>query len=177
MTQTIHLPVLPLTADGFAPYGRVLVPDGARDTGRDGYDIWVQPFASEGSPRLQIVRYHARPMVVALIERHLHVTEARLPLAGQDAIVVVAPASDAPPAPQDLRAFRLGGQGVMFHRATWHAIDAYPEQAAHADFLFLSEEATVNELFLHKDRPPQRTQTHDYAKAGLTIVIDTKSLI
>ena len=172
MTQTTHIPVLPLTADSFAPYGRVLEPAGSRDAGRDGYDIWVQPFASEAAPRLQLVRYHARPMVVALIERHLHVTEARLPLAGQDAIIVVAAASDAPPAPRDLRAFRLGGRGVMFHRATWHAIDAYPAEAAHADFLFLSEQATVDELFIHKDRPPLRTQVHDYAKAGQTVLID-----
>ena len=86
----IALPVSPLTVEAFAPYGRVLSPSGARDTGREGYDIWIQPFAAESRPRLQIVRYHARPFVVALIERHLHVPEARQPLSGSPAIIVVA---------------------------------------------------------------------------------------
>ena len=145
----IALPVSPLTVEAFAPYGRVLSPSGARDTGREGYDIWIQPFAAESRPRLQIVRYHARPFVVALIERHLHVTEARQPLSGSSAIIVVAESSDTPPGPESLHAFRLDGEGVLFHRGTWHAIDAYPQHGSHADFLFLSEEATVNELFEH----------------------------
>lgn len=169
--RRIALPVLPLSAEAFAPYGRVLAPSGPRDAGREGYDIWIQPFAAESAPRLQIVRYHARPFAVTLIERHLHVTEARLPLGGPPAIIVVAEPSDAAPAPEELRAFRLEGEGVIFHRGTWHAIDAYPERGAHADFLFLSEEATVAELFANPGKPPQRTRTFDFAVSGTEIVI------
>lgn len=172
--RQIVLPVSPFTAEAFAPYGRLLSPSAARDTGREGYDIWIQPFAAESRPRLQIVRYHARPFMVATIERHLHVTEARQPLGGPPAIIVVAESSDTPPAPETLRAFRLDGQGVMFHRGTWHAIDAYPESGSHADFLFLSEEATVNELFDNPGRMPVRTQVHDFLAAGTEIVIATK---
>lgn len=174
--RRIVLPVSPLTADSFAPYGRILSPSGQRDTGRDGYDIWIQPFAAEARPRLQIVRYHARPFVVALVERHLHVTEARHPLGGAPAIIVVAAPSEIAPVPEQLRAFRLDGEGVLFHRGTWHAIDAYPEQGSHADFLFLSEEATVNELFEHPGRTPERTQVHDFAAAGIELVIAANPL-
>lgn len=174
--RQIVLPVSPLTAEAFAPYGLLLSPSGARDTGREGYDIWIQPFATESRPRLQIVRYHARPFMVATIERHLHVTEARQPLGGPPAIIVVAESSDTPPAPETLRAFRLDGQGVMFHRGTWHAIDAYPEHGSHADFLFLSEEATVNELFDHPERTPERTQVHDFRALGIELVIEPNSL-
>ena len=173
MNRTIRIPVAPLTPEAFAPYGRVLTPSGPRDAGRDGYDIWLQPFAAETRPRLQIVRYHARPFIVGVIERHLHVTEARLPLGGPPAIIVVAEPSETPPAPEALRAFRLDRTGVMFHRGTWHAIDAYPEVGAYADFLFLSEEATVDELFANAGKPPQRTQVHDLAAAGIDVVIDT----
>lgn len=172
MSCAVRIPVLPLSRDAFAPYGRVLAPSGPRDAGREGYDIWVQPFAAESAPRLQIVRYHARPFAVALIERHLHVTEARLPLGGPPAIIVVAEPSDRPPAPEALRAFRLDGEGVIFHRGTWHAIDAYPERGPHADFLFLSEAATVDELFARAGKAPIRTQTVDFAAAGTAIVID-----
>jgi ureidoglycolate hydrolase len=172
----IALPVSPLTAEAFAPYGRILSPAGARDTGREGYDIWLQPFAAESRPRLQIVRYHARPFVVGLVERHLHVTEARQPLGGPPAIIVVAEPSETPPGPEALRAFRLDGEGVLFHRGTWHAIDAYPEHGSHADFLFLSEEATVNELFDAPGRTPERTQIHDFRAAGIELVIESNPL-
>lgn len=177
MSRIIRLPVAPLTPEAFAPYGRILTPSGPRDAGREGYDIWIQPFGAETRPRLQLVRYHARPFVVGVIERHLHVTEARLPLGGPPAIIVVAAPGERPPTPEDLHAFRLEGEGVMFHRGTWHAIDAYPEGAPHADFLFLSEEATVDELFANAGRPPRRTQVFDFAAAGTEIVIDAKLLI
>jgi ureidoglycolate hydrolase len=175
--RRIALPVSPLSAEAFAPYGHVLSPAGVRDTGREGYDIWIQPFAASSRPRLQIVRYHARPFVVALVERHLHVTEARQPLGGPPTIIVVAEPSETPPEPEALRAFRLAGQGVLFHRGAWHAIDAYPERGDHADFLFLSEEATVNELFEHPERAPERTQVHDFRALGVELVIDPNSLV
>lgn len=175
--RQIVLPVSPLTTEAFAPYGRILSPSGTRDTGREGYDIWIQPFVIESRPRLQIVRYHARPFVVALVERHLHVTEARQPLGGPPAVIVVAEPSEGAPQPESLRAFRLDGHGVLFHRGTWHAIDAYPEYGSHADFLFLSEEATVNELFDNPGRVPERTQVHDFRAAGVELVIDSNSLM
>ncbi|CAN7557049.1 ureidoglycolate lyase [Bosea sp. LjRoot237] len=173
--RRIVLPVSPISAEAFAPYGRILTPAGERDTGREGYDIWIQPFTAGSRPRVQIVRYHARPFAVALIERHLHVTEARQPLGGPPAIIVVAEPSETPPAPEMLRAFRLDGEGVLFHRGTWHAIDAYPESGSHADFLFLSEEATVSELFENPGRAPERTQVCDFLAAGIELVIDTNS--
>jgi ureidoglycolate hydrolase len=175
--RRLALPVLPLSAEAFAPYGRVLKPAGRRDAGREGYDIWVEPFAAQSRPRLQIVRYHARPFTVALVERHLHVTEARQPIGGPPAIIVVAEPSETPPVPEAFRAFRLNGVGVLLHRGTWHAIDAYPENGSHADFLFLSEEATVNELFDNPGRAPERTQVHDFRAVGVALVIDVNPLI
>lgn len=171
MPSTVVLPIAPLDPHDFAVYGSVLFPQGPRDAGRDGYDIWIQPFRPDTAPRLQIVRYHPRPPLVARIERHLHVTEARAPIAGPPAIIVVAPPSEMPPDPGSLRAFRLDGRGVMLHRGTWHAVDAYPEREEPADFLFLSEEATVSELFDRPGQMPLRTQTHDYRALGIEIRI------
>lgn len=175
--RRVVLPVSPLSAETFAPYGHVLSAAGGRDAGREGYDIWIRPFAAESRPRLQIVRYHARPLAVAVIERHLHVTEARQPLGGPPTIIVVAEPSETPPAAEALRAFRLDGEGIMFHRGTWHAIDAYPERGSHADFLFLSEEATVSELFDNPGQAPVRTQVHDFRAAGIDLVIEANHLL
>lgn len=173
MTSPFTLAVEPISAEAFAPFGRLLVPEGPRDAGREGYDIWIKPFAAESAARLQIVRYHARPFAVGMIERHLHVTEARMPLAGgPPAIIVVAPPEESAPVPRSLRAFRLNGAGVIFHRGTWHAIDAYPERGPHADFLFLSEEATVNELFVTPNQPAKRTEMIDFAARGMHVIID-----
>lgn len=171
MTSTIELPVAALEAEAFAPYGQLLAPEGPRDAGRDGYDIWIKPFQAESRARLQIVRYHARPFVVTTIERHLHVTEARMPLAGPPAIIVVAPPGEDAPGPESLRAFRIDGTGIILNRGTWHAIDAYPEHGPHADFLFLSEEATVNELFLTPDKRPERTEVIDFSRRAVHVSI------
>lgn len=172
MIENIALTIEPLTAESFAPYGRVLVPEGPRDAGREGYDIWIKPFSAESQARLQIVRYHARPFVVQVMERHLHVTETRMPLGGPSAVLVVAPPEAARPTGTNLRAFRLERTGILLHRGTWHSIDAYPESGSHADFLFLSEEATVRELFETPDSLPQRTEVVDLVKRDIHVVID-----
>jgi ureidoglycolate hydrolase len=165
--RAVTLTPIPLTPEAFAPFGRVLTASGGRDFGRDGYDGWVLPFRAEGAARLQIVRYNPRPPVVRLIERHLHVSETRQPITGPPCILVVGRSSDAPPAPEDLVAFDLAGHGVLLSPGTWHSIDAYPRADAPSDFLFLSEEATVAELFGAAATPPVRTQMHDLAAAGV----------
>ncbi|GAU80982.1 ureidoglycolate lyase [Bosea sp. BIWAKO-01] len=172
MIENIALTIEPLTAESFAPYGRLLAPEGARDAGREGYDIWIKPFSAESQVRLQIVRYHARPFVVRVMERHLHVTETRMPLGGPSAVLVVAPREADIPTAANLRAFRIERTGLLLHRGTWHSIDAYPESGTHADFLFLSEEATVSELFDTPNSPPRRTEVVDLGKRDIHVVID-----
>jgi ureidoglycolate hydrolase len=145
--RTVHLPIRPISAEAFAPYGRLFLPEGPRSFGRDNFDGWVMPFRAEGPARLQYVRYKPRAMTVEIIERHLHVTETRQQISGPRCVLVVAPSADAPPAPEDMTAFDLMGHGIMLHPGTWHSIDAYPLEDAPGEYLFLSEEATVTELF------------------------------
>lgn len=169
MTRSVTLPITPITAQAFAPFGRLLTPSGPRSFGRDDFDAWVQPFqAQQGPVRLQIVRYHPKPFSVRLIERHRHVTEARQPINGGRCVLVVAPSSEAPPAPEAMTAFDLMGHGLMFHAGTWHSIDAYPLGETACEFLFLSEEATVRELFDGTPNP-LRTQVHDFAAAKVDL--------
>jgi ureidoglycolate hydrolase len=166
--RQVNLPIIPITAEAFAPYGRLFRAEGSRDFGRDGYDGWIFPFRAEGAVRLQLVRYHPRARQVLLIERHRHVTETRQPVAGPAAVLVVGAPSEIPPRAEDMVAFDLGNNGIMLHPGTWHSIDAYPVTDSPSDYLFLSEEATVRELF---DGTPQplRTQVHDLAGAGIDL--------
>ena len=166
--RLVTLPVTPVTPEAFAPFGRLLPPEGPRSFGRHDFDSWVMPFRAEGPVRLQVVRYHPKPFVVRIIERHLHVTETRQPLNPHPCVLVVAPPSDQPPAPEQMTAFDLAGQGLMFHPGVWHSIDAYPLGEEPCDYLFLSEEATVKELF-DGTAHPLRTQVHDFAAAGIEL--------
>jgi ureidoglycolate hydrolase len=164
----ISLPIRPISAEAFAPFGRLYRPEGPRSFGRDNFDGWVMPFRAEGPARLQYVRYKPRAMTVEIIERHLHVTETRQQISGPHCVLVVAPPSDAPPAPEAMTAFDLTSHGIMLHPGTWHSIDAYPLGDAPGDYLFLSEEATVAELF-DGTPEPKRSRVHRFE--GVTVRI------
>ncbi len=165
----ISLPVMRISAEAFRPFGRLFAPEGARSFGRDNFDGWVMPFQAEGPVRLQYVRYKPRAMTVEIIERHRHVTETRQQISGPHCVLVVAPSSETPPAPESMTAFDLCGHGIMLHPGTWHSIDAYPLGGVAGDYLFLSEEATVSELF-DGTPEPKRTQVHRFGD-GVTVRI------
>jgi ureidoglycolate hydrolase len=169
--KQITLPVVPISAEAFAPFGRLFGPVGERSFGRPNFDAWVMPFAAEGPSRLQYVRMRPREASVQIIERHLHVTETRQPISGPPCVLVVGVSSDQPPRPEDMVAFDMRGQGIMLHPGTWHSIDAYPRGEGASDFLFLSEEATVRELF-DGTADPQRSQIFDFAAGGIRLTFD-----
>jgi ureidoglycolate hydrolase len=168
--REVRLPIIPVTAEAFAPFGRLLTPIGERSFGRHNMDAWTQPFRHEGAVRMQITRYHAKPLEAHLIERHLHVTETRQPLRLDRCALLVAPSSQTPPQPEAMTAFDLMGHGLIFHPGTWHSIDAYPLDGQASDYLFISEEATVSELF-DGTQAPVRSQVHDYARDGVRIIL------
>jgi ureidoglycolate hydrolase len=169
MTRRIDIPVRPLTPEAFARFGHVLAPRPVRDFGSDLTDVHRFPWSADAPVRVQMLRYRRKPLDVAQIERHLHVTEARFHTGGPAAAIVVARPGETPPAPEDLVAFALDGQGVMFHIGTWHGLHAYPLAEGDSDFLFLSDAATQAELFDSPVARPERTQTHDYARAGIEV--------
>jgi ureidoglycolate lyase len=120
------LPLRPLRADTFAPFGDVIEPAAARriidvnegtaqrfddlahiDTGADG-----------GRTVLSLFRARPRdlPFEIAMLERHPLGSQAFVPLAGARFIVVVAEDPDSVP----LAFLAEGGQGVNYRRGTWH---------------------------------------------------------
>jgi ureidoglycolate hydrolase len=181
------VPLEPLSAKGFAPYGWLLAGgDGPPSYARDGLELWRFPFESDAPLRLQVMRYHFQPMRFQRLERHLAVTEARFPAGGAAAVLIVAGATDASdpqaaPDPSDIRAFLLGGgRGVMFRPGIWHGLDCFPAAPPHADFLFMSDAATEEEIEA-QPLPVSGRRTHvvDYAlRDGTTFrVVDPAGLL
>lgn len=124
MTLT-DLPVAPLTAEGFAPFGAVLqaLEDGTSFTAQEG-----QLDLSRGRPRFYVMRLHGRADgVVRRITRHRQVTQVLASVGGHPWSIAVAPPhglaqDDAEPALQDIRAFRVPGDvALLLARGTWHA--------------------------------------------------------
>ena len=153
MSQLVEVPVEHLSPESFAAFGEVIneLPESARAEG--GFKAAKRVgFRIDGEVDLRVIRYDAKPMEFHLMERHLHVTETRVPLTPVPVVLVVAQSTcaDDPaalPRLDSFRAFLLNGrQGVLFGTGAWHALDCYPVRSRHADFAFLSEMATEKEL-------------------------------
>lgn len=115
-----------LTRLAFAPFGDVIEPASAREVYaiNDGSATRfhglarIDAAAGQGLAILSIFRAEPRqlPFTVAMLERHPLGSQAFVPLGPAPYLVVVATGEGATP-----RVFRAeNGQGVNFHRGTWH---------------------------------------------------------
>ncbi|MCW6511255.1 ureidoglycolate lyase [Lichenifustis flavocetrariae] len=119
----IHLTLEPITAEAFAPFG-TLMPPQPGGTGRlDLIDELVNTRES-AKPRLSIaaVTSKALPLVAVEMERHVHSSQAFVPLDGAEYLIMVAPhGPDGLPDMAGLRAFRVPGDtGINYRVDTWH---------------------------------------------------------
>ncbi|MCO5975627.1 ureidoglycolate lyase [Ideonella oryzae] len=121
---------VPLTAEGFAPFGTVIErpaePGGRLINGGTSRrhdllaDLGVQ--AEGGHPLLTLFHAQARPFPLRLgeLERHRLGSQTFVPLAGARCVIVVA-AADAPLHAEALQAFQVrGDQGFVLAPGTWH---------------------------------------------------------
>ena len=91
MATTIELEAEPLTAEAFAPYGQLIAArDDAADYAQPLLEVWHLDFRADAPVRLQIMRYHEKPMTFSRLERHTRVSEGRIPLDGARAVLAVA---------------------------------------------------------------------------------------
>ncbi|HRQ64611.1 MAG TPA: ureidoglycolate lyase [Xanthomonadaceae bacterium] len=122
----IVLPLRPLSAEVFAPFGEVIEPAAARrvfevndGTARRFHDLARIDTGSDGGhPVLSLFRASPRemPFEIAMLERHPLGSQAFVPLAGARFIVVVAES----PETQPLAFLAQNGQGVNYRRGAWH---------------------------------------------------------
>lgn len=126
----ISLPIEPLTADAFAPYGDVIEVTGrARNFSiNEGFaqryhDLArIDVAAGAGQPIVSIFRAKPRslPMRLHMLERHPLGSQAFMPLSPLPFLVVVAQAGPVPQLNQ-IRCFQTADcQGVNYARGTWH---------------------------------------------------------
>jgi ureidoglycolate lyase len=119
----------PLTAEAFAPFGDVLelrdAPDKIINAGKCGrhHDLAALDFGPEGRAGISLFDAEPRalPYTLDLMERHPEGSQAFLPMSAHGFLVTVA--EDAGGKPGQPRAFLTEpGQGVNFHRGTWHGV-------------------------------------------------------
>jgi ureidoglycolate lyase len=147
--RTIDLPVVPITADAFAPYGTLLPP--AEDGKLFGPDE-AQLELTRGTPRFYVLRLKRREKAFSHITRHLAVTQCLASVGGKPWLLAVAPPTDADnpegvPDVDGMRAFLVPGDcAVALHRSTWHAGPFFDEETQ--DFFNL-ELADTNQVDHH----------------------------
>ena len=170
MPRIVDIKIEPLTAEGFRPFGAVVGAQGRPALSYDTMQTWKAPFEVDGAMEMTICRYLRQPITWSRMERHLGVTQAFLPLAGVQSVMVVAPPTeterrDALPPPEAVRAFRMDGQvGVVLWRGVWHALRRFPIDAPHIDVVLLTGRDTQVELERQtaSGRLPELTHEADY---------------
>ena len=150
--RTIEIPLEPLTAESFAPFGKLIesLPHDARAES-DIFHMVELPFSVDSTPDLRIAHYPVQDMCFSRFERHLTMTESRVAL-GQAVVLITA--GDTPlddrhtlPDTNSIRALLMNGnQGVLFKRGAWHGLDCYPVNGRPADFAFFTERESEDEL-------------------------------
>ncbi|SOH94701.1 ureidoglycolate lyase [Monaibacterium marinum] len=126
--MSTQLPITPLTAELFAPYGDVLDVSGAPDKiinqglcGR--YHDRANLDIVDGRAGISLFKAQPRtlPITLDMVERHPQGSQAFLPMSHDPFIVVVAPDQNGIPGrPQVF--ITQAGQGINFHRGTWHGV-------------------------------------------------------
>jgi ureidoglycolate lyase len=166
----------PLTAAAFAPFGRLIAARDARADYRaaSGTQGWSVPFES-GRPLLSVLRTPYLELRFTKMERHLHVSQAFVPLGGAPAVVAVAaPTPDRSlPRVEDIRAFLLDGStGYVLHLGTWHSLDRYPLAPPETTFLMITDHETQNDLlesYAGRGRPALTDEIDLAAEYGVAI--------
>jgi len=126
---TRPLPVRPLSAEAFAPYGEVIAPRRAGGQGAGApHDPERDPTEARlvlhnGTPRLWLMQLPNVGLSFTRIARHRRVSQCLGALHGEEWLIAVAPPGESErPSLDEIAAFRIAGDRVIkLHPATWHA--------------------------------------------------------
>ena len=111
IARTVRVRAQPITAENFAPYGRLVTVE------RGGLSL------REGHFTARLMTVERVPQRLNRINRHLDHTQLFIPLGGAPFAVFVAPPDEPVDGfdPSNIAAFTTDGQtAVIFHVGTWH---------------------------------------------------------
>jgi ureidoglycolate lyase len=118
----IRLKIEPVTTEAFEPFGQLL-PSSASSEGPQLSEELHNGRAS-ARPRLSMTTVEPKtlPLTAAKMERHVHSSQAFMPMDCASYLVMVAPqGGDGKPDVSRLRAFRVPGDtGINYRANTWH---------------------------------------------------------
>ncbi len=164
----IHrLPIEPMTAASFAPFGELIEP---RETPSDERRFFRIDFRIEGRTTVDVIWQPQAGRRFRLLERHFAVTQAFVPLLGAPAVVAVAPPTDpddpeAIPRPEEVRAFRITpGKGYAYRTGTWHSLDRYLLEPPGASFVILNVDPNPTQVVDYGERFGVEFEIGDAAK-------------
>ncbi len=119
----MHLKIEPIDAEGFAPFGQLLPP---RPPGQGRQELIEELQNDRASARARLsvatVEPKTLPLIAVEMERHVHSSQAFVPVDCASYLVLVAPhGADEMPDLAKLRAFRVPGDtGINYRADTWH---------------------------------------------------------
>ncbi|SMX44876.1 ureidoglycolate lyase [Actibacterium lipolyticum] len=127
MSDTVT--IQPLTAQAFAPFGDVLDcagdPDKIINQGLCGrfHDRAQMDFGPDGRAGISLFKAQPRalPLTLDLMERHPDGSQAFIPMSEHPFLVITAPDDGGKPG-APLAFLTSPGQGINFHRGTWHGV-------------------------------------------------------
>ena len=141
MTLRHRLAIEPMTAESFAPFGR-LVESSAMPG--DRRVMTPSQFECDGRTTIHTIWQPCAGRSFSRLERHFGVTQTFFQLSGSPSVVCAAPPTDlddpsAIPRPEDVRAFLIDiGKGFSFARGTWHSLDRFVLAPPGATFAILN---------------------------------------
>jgi ureidoglycolate lyase len=154
LTLSLHLQ--PITAEAFAPFGQILP---ALQPGHAPFDLVdeLQNARASAGPRLSLtaVPPTALPFRAERMERHIHSSQAFLPIECSAYLVLVAPQRpDGLPDLSGLKGFRVPGDvGINYKADTWHHPIAALDRMARFAVLTFVDGTDGDQQFIELPRP------------------------
>lgn len=145
----------PITEDAFAPFGQLVrrpkQPGGSSDLVDE-----LSNLRSHARPKLSVVAVAAidMPLIATEMERHIHSSQAFIPVDGDRYLIIVAPhAETGRPDASAIRAFIVPGDtGINYKADTWHhPIRALGREASFAVLTFIEGDKAKDEQFVPLD--------------------------
>ena len=154
-----RLAIEPMTAESFAPFGRLLE---SSDEPADERVMTPLPFECDGRTTVHAIWQPFAGRSFSLLERHFGVTQTFMQVLGGPSVVCVAAPTDladvqAIPRPEDVRAFLIDpGRPFSFARGTWHSLDRYVLAPPGATFVILNVDPNPTQIVDYADGTSRR---------------------